>query len=86
MPLWVSTRLAQTCLSAGRPCWRHLLQVAEQTSEVARSTLEEAHRQGQQLASAAAGVEVIHEDVREASLLLRFMRRCVLAAAGKGGP
>ncbi|GAB4817629.1 hypothetical protein N2152v2_004675 [Parachlorella kessleri] len=54
---------------------KRALQVAEQTHDVARGTLVEIHRQGQQLDKAEAGFEVIEEEVVEASSILRFMRR-----------
>ena len=51
-------------------------QLAEQTSELAQSTLVETHRQGQQLGKVGQHVEDIDRDVKEAGALLRFMRRC----------
>ncbi|KAL4432230.1 hypothetical protein ABPG77_005992 [Micractinium sp. CCAP 211/92] len=54
---------------------RRALQVAEQTREVAHSTLVEVHRQGAQLERAELGLQEVGREVREASALLRFMRR-----------
>ncbi|PSC68702.1 Synaptosomal-associated 25 isoform A [Micractinium conductrix] len=54
---------------------RRALQVAEKTREVAHGTLVEIHRQGLQLESAELGMQEVGREVKEASALLRFMRR-----------
>ncbi|KAI3423821.1 hypothetical protein D9Q98_009657 [Chlorella vulgaris] len=54
---------------------KRALQIAENTNDVARSTLVELHRQGQQLERADLGMKQVGQDVKEASAVLRFMRR-----------
>ncbi|KAL4421487.1 hypothetical protein ABPG75_010778 [Micractinium tetrahymenae] len=54
---------------------RRALQVAEKTRDVAHDTLVEVHRQGAQLERAELGLQEVGREVKEASALLRFMRR-----------
>ncbi|GAB4817634.1 hypothetical protein N2152v2_004680 [Parachlorella kessleri] len=58
------------------------LKVVVTTTEMARGTVLELHRQGQQLELAGNNVTQIGQEVKEASRLVRFMRRfCCLAVA-----
>jgi hypothetical protein len=50
-------------------------QVAEQAAEIGRCTVVEAHRQGQALTRTEDAVWGLEQDVREASLLFKFLRR-----------
>lgn len=50
--------------------------MAEETVDIGGATLVEVHRQGEQLDALDRNFETIQEEVKEASRLLKFMRRC----------
>ncbi|KAI7838234.1 hypothetical protein COHA_007981 [Chlorella ohadii] len=54
---------------------KRALQLAEKTADVAQNTLVELHRQGQQLENAELGMDQVQADVKEANMILKFMRR-----------
>ncbi|KAL6785859.1 hypothetical protein ACKKBG_A00455 [Auxenochlorella protothecoides x Auxenochlorella symbiontica] len=50
-------------------------QIADETVDAGRNTLVEIHRQGEQLDHIERGLDHMEEDVKEASSLVKFMRR-----------
>lgn len=58
------------------------LKVAVETTEIARTTIAELHRQGRQLDLASTSVFQVQDEVKEARSLVRFMKRlCCFAVA-----
>lgn len=54
------------------------LQIAEQTADIGQATLSEVQRQGQGLDNIERGLDTMDEEVKEASSLIKFMRRFCL--------